>query len=257
MSTYPSVDVTAKPFGFGQGREHTRGDGIGVVASVLCAIHCAVTPLLLLFAPAFAEFWAHPASHWLVALFVVPLAVLMTIRGFRVHRKRWIVASGLVGVVLVIVGAIIPYWESRANANGGEGNFVEDGVAQMNSADSGAAVETPDSATDPDVSESVDDGDVFFWKAGEPMPDAECDSTDEVFVWNAGEPLPDSGEEEQCLDSCCPSLVTDSEGNTKLHISLASIVTTLGGFALICTHLGNLCACRQRRQTDCCHSTLC
>ena len=103
----------------------------------------------------------------------------------------------------------------------------------------------------------MDDGDVFVWKAGEPFPETEGDGADEVFVWNAGEPMPGSGENGQCLDSCCPSLITDSEGNTKLHIPPASIVTTLGGIALICTHVGNLCACRKRRQADCCNSTFC
>jgi hypothetical protein len=200
-----------------------------VIASVLCAIHCAITPILLLFAPTFGRIWSHPASHWLVALFVVPLALVMVYRGFKVHRKRWIVGAGLVGVLLVIVGAIIPYWESYSR-------------------DASAAAAL------------AKDNDVFVWNAGDPMPETDSEADSEVFVWNAGDPMPGTDattDDGQCLDACCPSLVTDSEGNTQLHIPPASIVTTLGGVALICTHLGNLCACRRQRRTDCCSSPLC
>ena len=193
-------------------------DRVGVIASVLCAIHCAVTPILLLLAPTFGEIWAHPASHWLVAIFVVPLALVMVLRGFRIHRKRWIITTGFIGMGLIIIGAIIPYWP----------------------ADDESAVTEVDEP--------------FVYIVGEEMPETEGD--DEVFVWIAGEDVP-AGNSEGCLDSCCPSLVTDSEGNTTLHIPPASIVTTLGGVALICTRLGNLCACRRRKTGDCCESNFC
>jgi len=160
-------------------------DRIGVVASILCAIHCAATPVLLLFAPAFGEIWAHPASHWIVALLVVPLAMAMAIRGFRLHRQRWIVATGLLGVVLIIAGAAIPYWSKAEEA---------------------------------------------------------ASATNEPAA---------------CSDSCCPSLVSTGEESVELHVPAASIVTTLGGIALICTHLGNLCACRKRKTSDGCNSPFC
>jgi len=204
---------------------HAAGaDRIGVVASVLCAIHCAVTPILLLFAPAFGEIWSHPASHWLVALFVVPLALVMVLRGFRIHRKRWIVGVGLLGIALVIAGAAVPYLPS-------EPYLVE--------------VETEVVVTDETAAATISEIET---------------SAEEDFVWVVGEVMPGGDtavHAEGCLDSCCPSLVTDVDGNTKLHVPAASIVTTLGGVALICTHLGNLCACRKRRKTDCCDSPLC
>lgn len=50
---------------------------MGVFASILCAIRCAVTPLLLVFLPTLGKIWSHPASHWGVDLFVLPLAVVM------------------------------------------------------------------------------------------------------------------------------------------------------------------------------------
>ena len=48
-------------------------DRVGVAASVLCAIHCGIAPVLLIAMPAFGRIWAHPASHALVAIFIESL----------------------------------------------------------------------------------------------------------------------------------------------------------------------------------------
>jgi len=165
-----------------------NADKIGVIASVLCAIHCGIAPFLLIIAPAFGQIWAHPASHWIVALFVVPLAGVMVASGFRKHRKTWVVAVGIAGMLLVLVGAAIPYWNQETqNTNG----FL-----------ASSSIET-----------------------------------------SANETLPSSTAAACTVDTCCPSLTTDATGNTQFHIPLASIVTTLGGILLICTHIGNICCC--------------
>lgn len=159
-------------------------DRFGALASVLCAIHCAVTPLLLFILPSFGRVWAHPASHWGMALLVVPVAFTTVLRGFRRHRRKWVVGCGSLGVLLVLVGAALPYLESGENPS----NFIS-----------------------------------FSLPSGA------------------------SGETAQCVDSCCPS-TTRVSGKAVLHIPPASLVTTLGGIALIITHLANLCACRGCRE---------
>ena len=156
-------------------------DRLGVVASALCAVHCAVTPILLIALPAFGKTWSHPASHWLMALVVVPIAVLMMTAGYRKHRRRWIIATGVAGIAFVMIGAAIPYLKSAGE-----------------SGDSGAEIAAASVETDGDS----------------------C-----------------------AVDECCPSLVADDEGNFQLHVPAASIVTMLGGVALIVTHVGNLCCC--------------
>ena len=164
---------------------HLDADRLGVIASVLCAIHCAITPLLLFILPSFGRVWAHPASHWGMALLVIPVAATMVLRGFRYHRRKWVVGCGSIGISLIIAGAVLPYLESRADA--------------------------PSS--------------ISF-----PLPRLAY------------------SEAASCADSCCPS-TTRVSGKHILHIPPASIVTTLGGIALIITHLGNLCARRA-----CCES---
>jgi MerC mercury resistance protein/CobW/HypB/UreG, nucleotide-binding domain len=159
-------------------------DRLGALASALCAVHCAVTPFLLFILPSFGRVWAHPASHWGMALLVVPMAFITVVRGFRRHRRRWVVACGSLGVLLVLIGAALPYLEGGKNSS----NFVSFTLPSAAAVDSAA-----------------------------------------------------------CVDSCCPT-TTRASGKAVLHIPPASILTTLGGIALIITHLANLCACRGCRE---------
>ncbi len=164
-------------------QDQQNADRFGVIASVLCAIHCALAPIFLIFMPAFGKIWAHPASHWLVALIVVPVAAVMMYRGYERHGKKWVAALGGFGIFFIIVGAVLPYVE-------GEG-FLK-----------GLSVPTPFAAEE--VHQHVE-------------------------------------------DDCCPSAVAVND-KAVLMIPPASIVTTLGGLALIIAHMANLCACRGCRK---------
>ncbi|MEM7600829.1 MAG: MerC domain-containing protein [Verrucomicrobiota bacterium] len=195
-----------------------NADRFGVIASTLCAIHCAVTPFLLILLPTFGKVWPHPASHWGMALIVVPIAIWMLKSGYQRHRRRGIVALGIFGVVSVLIGAGIPYLEKDPTA-------AAAAVAEV------------------EVNSEAAEAEVFVWKAGDELEDTES----EVFVWTAEDGFSDEG---QCADSCCPSFITDGNGDRKLHIPLASIVTTIGGLALIITHIGNLNCCPDCERGD-------
>ncbi len=91
---------------------HKNTDRIGIIASVLCAIHCACTPILLILLPTFGKAWSHPATHWGMALIVIPIAVFMLKKGYRKHGKKWIVGLGVAGITFIIIGAILPYTEA-------------------------------------------------------------------------------------------------------------------------------------------------
>ena len=172
-------------------------DRIGVIASVLCAIHCLITPLLIVLTPSFSRIWVHPASHWIVALIVVPLAVYMLFKGYRIHQRKWIIACGMVGITLILFGAVVPY--TNLTTQGGQ-------------------IEFPTS-----------------WET----------------IWSSSENTATSEQNDECTDSCCPSLIADTNSNKiGLYIPLASIVTTLGGIALITTHLGNICYFRRCKTCD-------
>ena len=90
-----------------------RTDRIGVIASIACAIHCVATPFLLLALPTFGKAWSHPASHWGMALLVIPIAVMMMSKGYARHRRKWIMGIGTTGILFVLAGAIAPYFDGN------------------------------------------------------------------------------------------------------------------------------------------------
>ena len=191
------------------------GDRIGVFASVLCAIHCAATPFLLLFLPVFGKVWAHPASHILVALLVVPLAAISIQRGYMAHRKRWVLITAYLGILVVLTGSALPLFSK---------------------------------GTPPPVSSMQDPG-------GTPESNLSLASSsiDDTSSMSGSED--ESFEDMECIDNCCPSLQITESGESELYVPPAAIVTTLGGIFLIVAHIGNICcsgrSCRAGKCDDC------
>ncbi len=201
-------------------------DRIGVFASILCAIHCAVTPFIFLIAPLVGSVWAHPASHWGMALFVIPLAGATLVIGYRKHRAKMPGTLGGVGAGILIMGSVLPYVETQP-------------------------LHLPWFGASADASKVVEGDDVFVWKRGETVDGSALDSaaSSEVFHWRKGEGVISSADS---CDACCPSIKTDESGNTFLNVPLASIVTTLGGIFMISAHRLNL-----RCSRKCCESPHC
>lgn len=73
----------------------------------------------MLIAPALGGLWSHPLSHFAIAALVLPVAAFALRRGFRAHGRRWVVALGALGIVLVSVGAALPYLVDPVVAAGG------------------------------------------------------------------------------------------------------------------------------------------
>jgi hypothetical protein len=180
-----------------------NADRFGVAASVLCAVHCALAPVLLILLPTFGKIWAHPASHALVAIFIVPLAAFTLLKGYRKHGKRWIAVSAMAGIFLVLFGAALPAFAK-----------TDDSFAELASDPEPAAIEACEASSDGSGEDSC----------------GECASED------AGE----IADTETCVDDCCPSIQVSESGETSLHVPPAAIITTFGGLFLIGAHFGNL-----------------
>jgi len=197
-------------------------DRVGVAASVLCAIHCAIAPILLIALPTFGKIWAHPASHILVAIFVVPIAAFSIRKGYQTHGRRWVAIMATIGILFVLIGAALPAFsregaQSDAGLTGAVPGVEESGPVSSPVAGSGCESECAGSA---------------------------CE--EEGCAEGGCEAAVDEGGTDQavgCVDHCCPSLQVDESGKTSLHIPPAAIVTTIGGLFLITAHVGNLCAC--------------
>lgn len=198
--------ATATPVEF----DSVKADRVGIFASVLCAIHCAAAPVLLLFLPAFGSIWAHPASHVLVALLVVPLAIFSIRKGYQVHGRKWIMASAGLGILFVLIGAALP-----AFGNGGAGESTTKQSSGESVPVDGKAEET-----------------------GTPLAECDDECCEECDYTTSGDVLVQN--EAGCVDGCCPTAVISETGEVSVHVPPASIVTTFGGLFLIIAHVGNL-----------------
>lgn len=88
--------------------DSARWDRWGAIASGACAVHCALTPFILLLVPVLGSAWASPVVHWVIAAVALPLAALVLFRGYRKHRQRWIAACAILGMTAVIIGLVLP-----------------------------------------------------------------------------------------------------------------------------------------------------
>ncbi|MEM9291692.1 MAG: MerC domain-containing protein [Acidobacteriota bacterium] len=84
-------------------------DGIGILGATLCALHCVGFPILLVLGSVLpASFLSGEAFHQAMLWLVVPAAVIAFSFGCRVHRDRWVLILGVIGVVgLVASGTVL------------------------------------------------------------------------------------------------------------------------------------------------------
>lgn len=82
-------------------------DKLGMGLSLLCAIHCLVTPFLMMSLPIMGRYYiAHPWFHVLLALVIIPIGSLAFIKGYRHHRNIRVFLLGIPGLFII---TLIPY----------------------------------------------------------------------------------------------------------------------------------------------------
>ncbi len=83
----------------------TTGDLLGQVLSMICLVHCFATPVVLMLAPALAEFMGgwHPA----LLVGVIGTAAWAFIPGYRFHHSKAVLGMAAVGVALLTIGVTV------------------------------------------------------------------------------------------------------------------------------------------------------
>ena len=83
-------------------------DGAAVVLSALCLVHCLALPLIVIGVPFLAQF-AEGHLHLQMLVVVLPLSTLALGIGYRRHRNSRILIAGIVGMLLLIIGATVAH----------------------------------------------------------------------------------------------------------------------------------------------------
>jgi hypothetical protein len=76
----------------------------GISASLLCALHCLLTPFLVLLAPILDRWLNDPRFHWVIALIVFPVAAWALWHGYRKHHLHMVLVLGAIGLALMAFG---------------------------------------------------------------------------------------------------------------------------------------------------------
>jgi len=79
-------------------------DGAAVALSALCLIHCLALPLIVAGLPFLAQF-AEGHLHAQMLVIVLPLSIVALGLGYRHHESRRIIAAGMAGMLLLVIGA--------------------------------------------------------------------------------------------------------------------------------------------------------
>lgn len=79
-------------------------DRLGISASLLCALHCLLTPALILLVPFLGETLTAHWFHIIIAGVVFPVAILALWSGYRRHHLRGVLILGGIGLTLMSIG---------------------------------------------------------------------------------------------------------------------------------------------------------
>jgi phosphoglycerol transferase MdoB-like AlkP superfamily enzyme len=91
---------------------HSHGwlDSLAISMSVICAVHCLLTPILLALLPIISTtFWVHENFHLWMVFLVVPTTSLAVFMGCRKHKDKLVAALSITGLAFILFIAVYQY----------------------------------------------------------------------------------------------------------------------------------------------------
>ncbi|MDJ0868627.1 MAG: MerC domain-containing protein [Myxococcota bacterium] len=75
-------------------------DGVGILGSAVCALHCAAAPVLLVVGTSLqASFLADETFHQMLLWAILPASILAFGLGCWRHKDRWVLLLGVLGLL--------------------------------------------------------------------------------------------------------------------------------------------------------------
>ena len=85
-------------------------DNLGIVASVLCLIHCMAMPFLIALLPFLGwQFLDSHESHLILGSLIIAFALFAIVPGYLKHKSRRILTGMIIGAVLVLLGSFFSH----------------------------------------------------------------------------------------------------------------------------------------------------
>ena len=91
-------------------RDGAVPDALGSILSIVCGIHCAATPFILIAVPTISPILG--LAHPIFVVLVAAVALWAFIPGYRCHRRKIIFVGAASGLTLLSVGAFFAVHDS-------------------------------------------------------------------------------------------------------------------------------------------------
>tara|TARA_B100000925_G_scaffold99377_1_gene72739 strand:+ start:10685 stop:11062 length:378 start_codon:yes stop_codon:yes gene_type:complete len=83
-----------------------QADKAGIACSGLCAIHCALGPIIAFSSPGIVRFFDNEWIHIGLLVLIVPIAIFAFVKGHNVHNNIKPFALGFIGLVFLLSAVI-------------------------------------------------------------------------------------------------------------------------------------------------------
>ncbi|MCF6288970.1 MAG: MerC domain-containing protein [Proteobacteria bacterium] len=81
-------------------------DILGIMLSMVCAIQCAIAPILLSIAPIIPK-WAHFGHGWGWISIILLVAALSLGRGYLKHKNKKVMYLAVFGIMFLLLGLVV------------------------------------------------------------------------------------------------------------------------------------------------------
>lgn len=88
-------------------RSHGWLDQLAIGMAAVCAVHCLLTPILVIALPIIAtSFFAHEDFHLWMLLLVLPTTSFAIFMGCRKHKDIWVAAFSAIGLSILVFALV-------------------------------------------------------------------------------------------------------------------------------------------------------
>lgn len=100
-----------------------KWDRLGIYLSAFCALHCVLTPFLIIGLPYLGSFFENEFIHIGLALMVIPVGAYAFLSGYKHHQQKSVVVVGLIGMAL-LVSSFLSHHHDHADVHVGHFDYL-------------------------------------------------------------------------------------------------------------------------------------
>jgi hypothetical protein len=82
-------------------------DKIAISMAAVCAVHCLLTPMIIVLLPIVAtSFFVHQDFHLWMLFLVIPTTAMAVGMGCRKHKDKWVAAMSAIGLSILLAAVV-------------------------------------------------------------------------------------------------------------------------------------------------------